>query len=641
MAAFGGNTSTAAFFLTGDYSEMMQEIDLKSPEELCAELPLAPSMKENLARCRQQVRDIVSGKDRRMLVIAGPCSIHDLDAAVEYAHRLADLSKRVSGEILLVMRAYFEKPRTTLGWKGLIYDPDLNGECNIAKGVRLARRLLLTLAEMGVPTATELLDPATAGYVADLISYAGIGARTTESQPHRQMASALDVPVGFKNGTDGSIQVAIDAICTAASPHSYLGLLSNGHSGIVRTTGNPYGHLVLRGGANGENYYASSIAEAQEKLKNAGLRPMVLVDCSHGNSRRDYTRQHIVFEDVLDQRLDGNTGILGMMLESNLKEGRQPIAPGTRPDGGISVTDACIGFEETEALVLDAAMKLRSAAAASGIRRSKCVAYLGPSATFSHIAALRHFGDGAEYRSCNSIGAVLSAVEGGLCEYGVIPVENSSEGLVSGSLDMLAASPLKVYGEVAMEVHQCLLGNLPKDKIKVIYSHAQSLGQCRRYLERNYPNVEAITAPSNARAAELAARTEGAAAIASREAGRLYGLRVLEENIEDRADNVTRFFILAKHENDSERHDRCCLCFTARDKVGALYDTLKPFKEANLSLSMIESRPSGKGRWRYRFFVEVDCGLQDRRMPRVLEELEREADEVHVIGSFKAAEDVA
>ncbi|MGN0893042.1 MAG: 3-deoxy-7-phosphoheptulonate synthase [Oligosphaeraceae bacterium] len=615
---------------------MLQEIDLKSPDELRRELPVTPEMEKNLAECRRQVKDIVEGRDRRLLLLVGPCSIHDLEAAREYAHRLKELSRQVSQDILVVMRTYFEKPRTTLGWKGLIYDPDLNGECNIAKGVRLARTFLLELAELGLPAATELLDPATAGYLTDLISYAGIGARTTESQPHRQMASALDVPVGFKNGTDGSIQVAIDAICTAASPHSYLGMLSNGHSGILRTAGNPDGHLVLRGGARGENYYPGTIAEALDKLREAHLKPQVVVDCSHGNSRRDYTRQHIVFENVLEQRLAGNDAIIGMMLESNLQEGRQAIVAGVRPCGGLSVTDACIGFAETERLVLEAGRRLRNLAKEEEAKRSIRVAYLGPAATFTHIAATRTFGDRVEYRSCNSIGGVLSAVEGGLCDYGVVPVENSTEGLVNGTMDALASSSLKVYEEVAIAVHQCLLSNQNREEIRVIYSHAQSLGQCRQYLERNFPDAETIATPSNARAAELASHTSGAAVIASVEAGRLYALNVLEENIEDNPDNVTRFFVLSRKENDQVVHDRCCLCFAARDKVGALYDALLPFKEAGVSLSMIESRPSGHGRWRYRFFVELDCGLQDARMPAILEELGRQADEVKVIGSYQS-----
>ncbi len=619
---------------------MLQEIDLKSPDELRQELPLTENMRRNIQEMRAQVRDILEGRDNRLLMLVGPCSIHDLDAARQYAAKLHDLAKKVSQDILVVMRAYFEKPRTTLGWKGMMYDPDLNGECNIAKGVRMARALLMDLAEMGLPAATELLDPATAGYITDLICYAGIGARTTESQPHRQMASALDIPVGFKNGTDGSIQVAIDAICTAASPHSYLGMLSNGHSGILRTAGNPNGHLVLRGGAKGENYYAGTIQEALAKLQDAHLKPQVIVDCSHGNSRRDYTRQHIVLENVLEQRLAGNTAILGMMLESNLKEGRQPIVAGQRPDPEISVTDACIGFPETEALLLDAAQRLRSLAKIQEAKKILKVAYLGPAATFTHIAATRKFGDRPEYRSCNSIGGVMSAVENGQCDFGIVPVENSTEGLVNGTMDALATSPIKIYDEIAISVHQCLLSNHKKEEIRVIYSHSQSLGQCRHYLEQHFPDVETIATPSNARAAELAAHSAGAAVIASAEAGRLYGINAIEENIEDNPDNVTRFFILSQKENRQAEHDRCCLCFDARDKVGALYDALLPFKTAGISLSMIESRPSGHGRWRYRFFVELDCGLQDPRMPDVLKELGQQADEVKVIGSFKAAKEL-
>ncbi len=619
---------------------MQQEIELKSPEMLAMELAPSTLQKRVITQGREELSNIFNGTDTRMTVIVGPCSIHNIEAALEYADKLNKLSERVSGDLKLVMRTYFEKPRTVLGWKGLIYDPDLNGECNIAKGVTMARKLLLDLASMGVVSATELLDPAMVVYLSDLIVYGAIGARTSESQVHRQLASGMDVPVGFKNGTDGGLNVALNAISAASASHSYLSLLRNGHSGIVRTTGNAYSHLILRGGDNGENYYPRTVEEAVKKMTDSRIEPNIIVDCSHGNSRRDYTRQHLAFENVLEQRLAGNMALKGMMLESNLKEGQQALTYGKVPACDISITDACIGFEETEKLILSAASQISAARKGGKIKlsHSQKIAYLGPAATFTHLAALKQFGERAEYVGCSSIDNIFRSVEEGISDYGVVPVENAREGLVNGTMELLADRSLHIHDELLLPIHQCLLSNVPAESIKVIYSHAQSLGQCRRYLQENFPGVETIAVSSNARAAELASRSADAAVIASAEAGTLYNLQILQRNIEDAKENVTRFFVISKEENHTKPHSKSCLCFTARDKIGALYESLCPFKEAGISLSMIESRPSLRRNWTYRFFVELECALSDPRIPEVLQKLEEYVDDLKLIGSYPAAE---
>ena len=341
-------------------------VPLPTPRELEAELPMSDEVRASVLSGRQAVEDILEGRDSRLLVITGPCSIHDEQAALEYAERLVPIAEELSDRVLVAMRVYFEKPRTTVGWKGMIYDPDLDGSFDIASGLRRARQLLITIAGMGLPTATEFLDPITPQYLADLISWTAIGARTTESQTHRQMASGLSMPVGFKNSTDGNIQIAVDAMLSSREPHAFLGIDGDGRTCTVLTSGNPYPHIVLRGGNAGPNYQASYVREVYERLDAGGLAPQVLVDCSHANSAKDHTRQSIAFRDVLAQRAGGDTGIIGLMLESHLFEGKQKLGddPGELRYG-VSITDACIGWDETVKLLREAAAVAREPAAAS------------------------------------------------------------------------------------------------------------------------------------------------------------------------------------------------------------------------------------------------------------------------------------
>ncbi len=316
---------------------------------------MTPRANLTVVESRQSIKEILSGADKRLLVIVGPCSIHDEAAATEYANRLAGLRRQTSSTLYVVMRVYFEKPRTTVGWKGLIYDPYLNGSFAMEEGLRKARRLLLAITEMGVPAATEMLDPIVPQYIADLITWGSIGARTTESQTHRQMASGLSMPVGFKNTTEGNIQIAIDAMRSARSPHSFLGIDKDGRTAIVKTRGNPWGHLILRGGRDGPNYDPTSVAEAVAALRQADLPPAILVDCSHANSGKKFQQQEVVWRSVLEQRLAGNTALIGMMLESNLHEGSQPLPEDpTLLRYGVSITDECIGWEKTEELLREA-----------------------------------------------------------------------------------------------------------------------------------------------------------------------------------------------------------------------------------------------------------------------------------------------
>ena len=325
---------------------------LISPVELAKQLPVSPEAERTVLEGREQIRKVLSGEDARMMMVVGPCSIHDEKAAVEYAERLLELRGDLEDRLLIVMRVYFEKPRTTVGWKGLIYDPHLDDTFDIDVGLRVARRLMHTVAEMGVYSGTEFLDPIVPQYLADLVCWSTIGARTTESQTHRQMASGLSMPVGFKNGTDGSAQTAVDAMISAKSPHAFLGIDHQGQTAVISTRGNPDGHLVLRGGRAGPNFGADSIAEAHRLLDEAEVRPELLVDCSHGNSNKDHRRQQIAFKDVVGQRVDGNDNIIGCMLESNIKPGAQKLDsdPATL-EYGISITDACIGWSETEELL--------------------------------------------------------------------------------------------------------------------------------------------------------------------------------------------------------------------------------------------------------------------------------------------------
>jgi 3-deoxy-7-phosphoheptulonate synthase len=302
---------------------------------------------------------VLAGDDPRVMAIVGPCSIHDPAAARDYAARLERVAGRVADRLLVIMRVYFEKPRTTVGWKGLINDPHLDDSFDVATGLRLARSLLIEIAGLGLPTATEFLEPITPQYIADTIVLGAIGARTTESPTHRQMASGLSMPVGFKNSTDGSLQAAIDAMQAAKTPHSFLGIDNDGGTCVVSTAGNPWGVLMLRGGRSGSNYSAEVMLEARTKLEKAGLPPRIIVDCSHANSGKDHTRQAAVWRDVLEQRLAGDTSIVGLMLESSIHAGAQAVqADRGKLAYGVSITDACIGWEETEALLLEAHERL-------------------------------------------------------------------------------------------------------------------------------------------------------------------------------------------------------------------------------------------------------------------------------------------
>ena len=325
---------------------------LNSPDTITSEIPLTERSAELVAGTRKQVEAVIHGRDRRLLVIVGPCSIHDPKAALDYAARLAPLRERVSKELLIVMRVYFEKPRTTVGWKGLINDPHLDGTFDIPTGIRRARTLLRDLAEMGVPAATELLDPIIPQYIADLVTWTAIGARTTESQTHREMASGLSMPVGFKNGTDGSLAVAVNAMLTASRPHSFLGIDGSGRVGVVRTAGNPNTHLVLRGGHQGPNYAPDSVFRASVSLRQAGINPRVLIDASHDNSGKNHERQPDVLVDVGGQVRGGSEHVLGVMLESNLVAGRQELRSKADHVYGQSITDACVDFPTTERALL-------------------------------------------------------------------------------------------------------------------------------------------------------------------------------------------------------------------------------------------------------------------------------------------------
>ncbi len=333
---------------------------LPTPAEVKAALPLSEQAARTALQGRETVRDILDRKDPRLFVVVGPCSIHDVDAALEYAGRLRALADEVRESLVLVMRVYFEKPRTSIGWKGLINDPYMDDSFHIEKGLSAARKLLLDLAEMGLPTAGEALDPITPQYLSDLTTWTAIGARTTESQTHREMSSGLSTPVGFKNGTDGSLQVAINALHSVSSPHHFLGINQNGQCTVVHTRGNRYGHVVLRGGGARPNYDSVSIAMCEKELAKAGLPQNIVIDCSHGNSMKDHTLQPLVADNCVNQILEGNRSIVGLMLESNLNEGNQSLPE--RPSElryGVSITDACIGWETTERTLRDAAGRLK------------------------------------------------------------------------------------------------------------------------------------------------------------------------------------------------------------------------------------------------------------------------------------------
>ena len=327
---------------------------LITPAQIKEQLPLTQTAANTVIRGREAIKNILDGKDSRKFIIVGPCSVHSIEAANDYAKRLKNLADRVSDKLLLIMRVYFEKPRTTVGWKGLINDPDLDGSFNVQKGLTAARSLLLSIAEMGLPAATEALDPITPQYLAELISWTAIGARTTESQTHREMASGLSMPIGFKNSTEGKIKPALDAILSSRTPHSFLGINQDGQVSTFKALGNNYGHLILRGGDT-PNYDAATVARVEEKLLKLGLSKKLVIDCSHGNSSKNHKLQRTVLENILQQIADGNCSIVGMMLESNLYEGNQKIPQDLKDlRYGVSVTDKCIGWEETEELILSA-----------------------------------------------------------------------------------------------------------------------------------------------------------------------------------------------------------------------------------------------------------------------------------------------
>jgi 3-deoxy-7-phosphoheptulonate synthase len=325
---------------------------LVSPALLHHELPLTESAAALVAATRDRIRNILYNEDRRLLVVVGPCSIHDVDAAYEYGQRLVALREALAGQLEIVMRVYFEKPRTSIGWKGLINDPHLDGSYDINTGLRLARKLLIDLAEMGLPAATELLDPITPQYISDVISWTAIGARTTESQTHREMASGLSMPIGFKNSTDGTLQAATNAMLAASQPHHFLGVNHHGLGSIVATTGNPDCHLVLRGGKNGSNYDTTHVAQAAAALSKQQLNPRLMVDCSHANANKDHTRQVSVLQDLASQITTGSRHLMGVMLESHLVAGNQPISSDrSQLVYGQSITDACINFDTTADLL--------------------------------------------------------------------------------------------------------------------------------------------------------------------------------------------------------------------------------------------------------------------------------------------------
>ena len=329
---------------------------LPSPRVIKTRNPITDQAAALVVETREAIRKILHGQDRdRLLVIVGPCSIHDPNAAYEYAEKLKPVADDLHDRLLILMRTYFEKPRTTIGWKGLINDPHLDGTCDIATGMELARKILLHVNQSGMPCATELLDPVTPQYIADLISWTAIGARTTESQTHREMASGLSMPVGFKNGTEGSLQVAVNAMTSARTPHHFVGINADGQTSIIRTMGNPDRHIVLRGGGGKTNYDEEHVAKAEAAVANEGIARPIMIDCSHDNSSRDHTRQGLVARDVLRQFREGRQSIMGLMLESNLRPGKQDWKQGIPLAYGVSITDACLGWGETAALLTELA----------------------------------------------------------------------------------------------------------------------------------------------------------------------------------------------------------------------------------------------------------------------------------------------
>jgi 3-deoxy-7-phosphoheptulonate synthase len=334
--------------------------EIKTPEALMRELPLTELASNTVTEGRQQIYDVLDGKDDRLVVIVGPCSIHDTGAALEYADRLKKIKDELAQELVIVMRVYFEKPRTTVGWKGLINDPDLDGSFRINKGVRKARELLLNLAEKGIPAGHEYLDLISPQYISDLVCWGAIGARTTESQGHRELASGLSCPVGFKNGTDGGVQVALDAMRAAQGSHHFISITLQGHSAIFTTSGNNYTHVILRGGNDRPNYDRVSVAGVTDSLESAGLNTRLMIDTSHANSQKNFHKQVEVCRDIIHQIKTGQDNIFGLMIESNLVEGRQDYQQGKDLTYGQSITDACIGWDDSEMLLRELADAVRA-----------------------------------------------------------------------------------------------------------------------------------------------------------------------------------------------------------------------------------------------------------------------------------------
>ena len=331
-----------------------------APSDLKQVFPLTERGAEFVTHARESVTNILHNRDARLMAVVGPCSIHDPKSALDYAQRLAHLARELEDQLLIVMRVYFEKPRTTIGWKGLINDPELTGTHQISKGLGVARGLLCAITDLGLPIAGEMLDPITPHYLADLISWGAIGARTTESQTHREMASGLSFPVGFKNGTDGNLQIAVDAMKAALHPHNFIGINNDGRTSIVSTLGNLDVHIVLRGGNDRPNYSPEDICRTEELLAKAGLLQAIMVDCSHANSEKDHTRQEQVLHNVLDQLVAGSRTICAVMIESFLEEGNQPLGDATRLRYGVSVTDKCVGWDTTERMLRHAHATLRA-----------------------------------------------------------------------------------------------------------------------------------------------------------------------------------------------------------------------------------------------------------------------------------------
>ena len=341
--------------MTTENLNIQEQKILITPKEIKKQYSIDKNSEQFVANSRSSVKKIMNAEDNRLLVIVGPCSIHDYKAAIEYAFKLKELSDQVSSKIFIIMRVYFEKPRTTIGWKGLINDPNLDGTADIQKGILIARKLLLELTNIGLPCGTEALDPVMPQYLGDLISWTAIGARTSESQTHREMSSGLSTPIGFKNGTDGNLETAVNAILSASKPHSFLGIDSNGQVAVTKTKGNDSTHLVLRGGSNGPNYFQENINESKKILKQVSLSPNLIIDCSHANSNKNYKLQSEVFEYCLNLKLSGESAIKGLMLESNLVEGNQSLGDSSADlVFGKSITDSCINWDTTSQIIKNA-----------------------------------------------------------------------------------------------------------------------------------------------------------------------------------------------------------------------------------------------------------------------------------------------